>query len=139
MAQARLRYLLGALAACASLAAFPAGKDPKTPQTPWTSLSVEDRKVLHPVAPDWDRLPGVQQQRLMSAARQYPKFRPDEQRRFQGRLGDWAAMSPEQRKAARETFKGLKQLPPAKQSELRDRWMQQKGESREPAKEPRRR
>ena len=35
-----------------------------------------------------------------------------------------AAMSPEQRKAARETFQGLRKLPPEKQHELRERWLQ---------------
>src|SRR6185369_12635245 len=39
----------------------------RTPQTPWTSLSPEQRRILGPVAPDWDRMPGYQQQRLMSA------------------------------------------------------------------------
>jgi hypothetical protein len=34
-------------------------------------------------------------------------------------------MSPEQRRAARETFQGLRKLPPEKQHELRERWLQQ--------------
>ena len=55
----------------------------------------------------------------MSAARQYPKMRPIQQERFQERIRDWAAMTPEQRKAARETFQGLRKLPPSKQHELR--------------------
>ena len=64
-----------------------------------------------PLAPDWDQLPGYQQKRLMSAARQYPKMLPIQQERFQERIRDWAAMTPEQRKAARETFQGLQKLP----------------------------
>lgn len=126
MAQERLRLLLGALLACVSLAAHPASPDLKTPQTPWARLSVEDKKVLAPLAPDWDKLAGYQQKRLMSAARQYPKMQPIQQERFQERIRDWAAMSPEQRKAARETFKGLQKLPPSKQHELRQRWLEQK-------------
>jgi hypothetical protein len=35
-------------------------------------------------------------------------------------------MSPEQRKAARETFQGLRKLPPEKQHELRERWLQRR-------------
>jgi hypothetical protein len=69
----------------------------------------------------------------MSAARQYPKMQPVQQERFQARLRDWAAMSPEQRKAARETFKGLQKLPPSKQHELRERWLEQKAV---PAQQP---
>ena len=45
-------------------------------------------------------------------------------------------MSPEQRKAARETFKGMQKLPPSKQHELRERWLEQKGAA---AAEPARR
>ena len=138
MAQERIRLLLGALAACASLAAFPGGTDPKTPQTPWTRLSPQDRQVLSPLAPEWDRLPGDQQKRLMSAARQYPKMRPIQQDRFQERIRDWAGKSPEQRKAARETFKGLRKLPPSKQHELKKRWLEQKATT-PPAPEPGRR
>jgi len=32
-------------------------------------------------------------------------------------------MSPEQRREARETFQGLRRLPPAQQHELRERWL----------------
>jgi hypothetical protein len=116
-----------AVAAC--LVGMPAlAKDRlKTPQTPWAKLSVEDRGVLLPLAPEWDNLPGYQQQRLMSAARHYPKMRPVQQERFQERIRDWAAMTPEQRKAARETFQGLRKLPPSRQHELRQRWLELHG------------
>ena len=53
-------------------------------------------------------------------------MRPIQQERFQERIRDWAAMTPEQRKAARETFQGLRKLPPAKQHELRERWLERK-------------
>jgi len=32
-------------------------------------------------------------------------------------------MTPDQRRAARETFQGLRKLPPEKQHELRERWL----------------
>jgi hypothetical protein len=129
VAQERIRLLLGVIAACVSLAAFPSGMDPKsppTPQTPWNRLLPQDRKVLSPLAPDWDKLPGYQQKRLVSSAHKYPKMSPIEQERYQERLRDWAAMTPEQRKAARETFQGLQKLPPSKQHELKERWLEQK-------------
>jgi hypothetical protein len=101
-------------------------RETKTPQTPWSRLSTENRTILSPLAPDWDTLPGLQQKRLVSAARQYPKMNPVQQERFQERLRDWAAMTPAQRKAARETFQGLQKLPPSKQNELRERWLERK-------------
>lgn len=132
MAQERLRLLIGALAACLSPAAYPASREPKTPQQPWASLSTQDREILSPLATDWNKLPGYQQRRLIAAARKYPKMRPIQQERFQARIHEWAAMSPEQRKAARETFSGLRKLPPAKQHELRERWLE-KNSPHEPA------
>jgi hypothetical protein len=33
-------------------------------------------------------------------------------------------MTPQQRREARETYRGLRQLPPEKQHELRERWLE---------------
>lgn len=136
MARKTARLILVALAACATLAqAQP--RDPatlKTPQVPWYRLSPDERRILGPVEPDWDRMPGYQQERLKSAARKYPSLQPIQKERFEQRIRDWAQMSPEQRRAARETFKGLRQLPPEKQHELRERYLQRQGEGREDAR-----
>lgn len=102
----------------------------KTPQIPWQSLSSEERRVLEPVAQEWPRMPGYQQERLKGAARKYPSMQPIQKERFETRIRDWAAMSPDQRKAARETFQGLRKLPPDKQHELRERWLER--HSRDP-------
>ena len=101
-----------------------------TPQVPWTSLSPEERRVLEPVAPDWPRMPGYQQERLKGAAKKYPSMQPIQKERFENRLRDWASMTPEQRKAARETYQGLRKLPPEKQHELRERYLQKEHEQR---------
>ena len=50
-------------------------------------------------------------------------MQPIQKERFEERIRDWAAMTPEQRRAARETFQGLRKLPPEKQHELRERWL----------------
>ena len=126
MARQVAQLIVAALLAAAAPFAL-AQPELRTPQTPWTSLSPEQRRILGPVAPDWDRMPGYQQQRLMSAARQYPSLQPIQKERFEQRIRDWSAMTPDQRRAARETFQGLRKLPPEKQHELRERWIQQHG------------
>jgi len=110
------------------------GFDRNAPRTPWGKLSPEERRILGPVAPEWDRMPGYQQERLKGAARRYPSMRPIQKERFEARIRDWAAMTPEQRRQARETYKGLRKLPPEKQHELRERWLerQRSGEPRAP-------
>jgi hypothetical protein len=117
-----------ALALLAFAGAASAGDPDKAnvPPVPWNSLSPEERRVLEPVAPDWPRLPGYQQQRLKGAAKKYPEMQPIQKERFESRLRDWASMTPDQRKAARETYQGLRKLPPEKQHELRERWLQQR-------------
>jgi hypothetical protein len=109
----------------------------KTPQTPWSSLSPQDRRVLGPIAPEWDRMPGYQQERLRSSARRYPDMQPIQKERFEQRIRDWAAMSPEQRRAARETFQGLRKLPPEKQHELRQRWLERRSQEPDAPQRPR--
>ena len=42
-------------------------------------------------------------------------------------------MTPEQRRAARETFQGLRKLPPEKQHELRERWLHRQEEQQQRA------
>ena len=131
MARQAARLILAALALAAgcAFAQAPGPRDPaklKTPQTPWSQLSPDDRRILGPVADEWDRLPGYQQERLKGAARRYPQMQPIQQERFNERIRDWATMSPEQRREARETFQGLRRLPPAQQHELRERWLQRR-------------
>lgn len=138
MAQQAARLIAALLLAAFAwgAAAQPATPDRlKTPQTPWSALAPEERRILGPIEAEWDRMPGYQQQRLVSSARRYPSFQPIQKERFDARIRDWARMSPEQRRAARETFQGLRKLPPERQHELRERWLQRHqpgGESSEP-------
>jgi hypothetical protein len=119
--------IVAVLVTFAAQAADPNAPDTKlkTPQTPFYALKPDERKVLSPVQKEWDRLPGYQQQRLISSARKYPTLQPIQKERFDNRIRDWATMTPEQRREAREAFQGLRKLPPAQQHELRERWMQQ--------------
>ena len=134
MARQVAQLILAALLALAVPLAT--ANDLRTPQTPWSSLSPEQKRILGPVAPDWERMPGYLQQRLMSAARQYPSLQPIQKERFDQRIRDWATMTSDQRKAARETFQGLRKLPPEKQHELRERWFERQ-QQQYPRSEPR--
>ena len=119
----KIRGLIAALALAAASAATAA--DPNTPQVPWSSLSPEQQRILGPVGAEWDRMPGFYQRRLIGAARQYPSLQPIQKDRFDQRLREWSAMTPEQRRSARETYQGLRKLPPEKQHELRERWLRE--------------
>jgi hypothetical protein len=118
--------IVAAVLLALGLAAPALAYDPNRPQTPWSSLSPEERRVLGPVAQDWDHMPGFQQERLISSARKYPSMQPIQKERYEQRIRDWAAMTPEQRREARETFQGLRKLPPERQHELRERWLRER-------------
>jgi hypothetical protein len=124
---AQLIFAIAAMLAMGGAVARDRPGELKTPQTPWHQVPREYQRALQPVAPEWDRMPGYQQQRLMGAARKYPNMQPIQRERFDARLKDWASMTADQRRAARETFQGLRKLPPEKQHELRERWIQQHG------------
>jgi hypothetical protein len=123
---ARLAALIAGFLLAFGLGTAAHAYDPSRPQTPWTHLSPEERRILAPIAPDWNRMPGFQQERLLASARRYPSLQPIQKERFNERIRDWAAMTPEQRHAARETFQGLRKLPPEKQHELRERWLRER-------------
>jgi hypothetical protein len=49
-------------------------------------------------------------------------MKPQEQQRLQTRMRDWAALTPEQRAAAREKYQKLKQMKPDERREVRTEW-----------------
>ena len=120
--------LIGAVALVLALTAAGTAHayDPNAPSIPWSQLSPQEQRILGPVAQDWDRMPGFQQERLRASARRYPSLKPIQRERFENRVRDWSAMTPEQRRAARETFQGFHRLPPDKQHELRERWLRER-------------
>ena len=150
MARQAARLIAGALLAALALAAGaqplsaqpPRPVDPryaerlKTPQVPFHTLSPDERRVLAPVEEKWATMPGYQQQRLITSARRYPSLQPIQKERFDSRIKNWTEMTPDQRRAARETFEGLRRLPPAKQHELRERWLQQHRPAEESSEMP---
>ena len=77
----------------------------------WTALSDQQREVLRPLAGDWDKLDHVRRNKWVVVANRYPAMKPEEQKRVQARMGDWARLTPEQRRVARENFQRTKTLP----------------------------
>jgi hypothetical protein len=61
----------------------------------------------------------------------------------QRRMQRWAALSPEQRRQARETYKQIVKVPPEKRGKLREHWAEYQSlpprEREDIAPEPRRR
>jgi len=99
-----------ASAAVAAQAAHAAASSPSAPARPeaggpkWTELSPAHRKVLAPLAGDWNDLDARSKERWIDVAGRFPKMPPDEQQRANQRMGEWAHMTVAQRIQARMNF-----------------------------------
>ena len=76
----------------------------------WTELSPAHRKVLAPLANDWNGLDARSKERWIDVAGRYPKMKPDEQQRANQRMGEWAHMTVAQRVQARMNFQEASSL-----------------------------
>lgn len=91
----------------------------------WRRLTPEQQAVLAPLRDRWDVLPYKRRERLLVLVSRYPKMSRLEQRRFQQRLPQWAALSRSQRDLARQRYLEFSKLPEARKAELNRRWREQ--------------
>ena len=83
-------------------------------QPKWADLSLPQQTALKPLAGEWDKLDDLRRRKWIAVAERYPSMKPEEQKRMQARMGDWARLSPEQRNQARETYKRTQAIPAAR-------------------------
>ena len=76
----------------------------------WSELNPAHRKVLAPLANDWNSLDARSKERWIDVAGRYPKMRPDEQQRANQRMGEWAKLTVAQRTQARMNFQEARSL-----------------------------
>lgn len=96
----------------------------KSPRPLWWELSPKQQAILAPLAADWDTLDNTRRKKWVAIANRYPKMKPSEQQRLQKRMQAWAALTPAQRRVARENYKALRQLPRPPRGELKQKWEQ---------------
>lgn len=80
-------------------------------QPKWSELSPERQQALQPLAGQWNTLDNTRRKKWIVVADRYPSMKPDEQKRMQSRMADWARLTPEQRRVARENYQKSKSLP----------------------------
>ncbi len=117
--------LAGALLWCGESAAQSGSASPPPPASKpgtalpsvrWDSLNAEQKLALGPIQSIWDEQSRDQQRKWLQVANRYRTMKPEEQTRLHARMADWAKLTPDQRRKARENFKSVKGLPP----EVRD-------------------
>jgi Spy/CpxP family protein refolding chaperone len=112
------RRVLAALVVAFALSpAFAAGSKP---DPRWHELTAPQREILAPLAGEWNRLDRDSRKRWLGVAKRYPKMTPVGQKRVQTRMKKWAALTPQQREAARAKYKTMKRKRGSK--ELKSEW-----------------
>jgi len=79
----------------------------------WKSLSASQQSALKPLERDWRGIGADHKEKWLEIAAQFPAMSVDERKRVQARMSEWAAMTPQQRGAARFQFKQAQQLAPS--------------------------
>jgi hypothetical protein len=73
------------------------------------------------MASEWDKLNATQKKKWLAISSKFASLKPDQQLRLQNRMRDWAKLTPEQRRVARESYSRAKKLNP---SEKTAEWQQ---------------
>jgi hypothetical protein len=97
---------------------------PPIAQPNWVELSPQKQQILAPLAADWNRLESWRRKKWLEIAERYPRLGAEEQARIQGRMRAWAALTPEQRKAAREKYQNLQKASPEQREKLKKDWLE---------------
>lgn len=95
---------------------------PPLAQPSWSELNPEQKRVLAPLAADWDKMDGFRRKKWLGIAHRYRFMSPDEQARVQRRMTDWAKLTPDERKRARDQYKSLQKAPPEKKEAVKLKW-----------------
>jgi Protein of unknown function (DUF3106) len=77
----------------------------------WSELSPARQQVLTPFATEWNALPAQQKRLWVALADRIPKMKPSEQEKAQQRIREWAMLTPDQRRLARQNFRLANTLP----------------------------
>lgn len=123
-----VKRLLGGVALCATLLAPSLADTPTTtvigtpPQPAWNQLTVEQRTILSPLGNEWDKMEHFRLKKWLGIADRFSRMSPEERRRMQDRMREWAIMTPEQRAKVRDSYKDFKQLPPEKKQAVKENW-----------------
>ena len=122
------RRHLGGIILSLALAAPVAAQPPTTvvigtpPQPGWSLLSAQQKVILTPLVAEWDKLDNVHRKKWLAIAERYPGMKPEEQRRMQDRMREWANLTPEQRAKVRDSYKDFNQLPAEQKQAVKQKW-----------------
>ncbi|MBO4119993.1 DUF3106 domain-containing protein [Cupriavidus gilardii] len=127
-------------ARASSPAATPTSPAVRAARPAWSELTPTQQRVLAPLAGQWNTLTEVHRRKWLRIAARFEELAPAEQQRVHARMTEWAKLTPEQRRLARENFQIHRTVPVERKTEAWDRYQQlpeaQKRQLAEAAKVP---
>jgi hypothetical protein len=92
-------------------AAVPVPNKPEVKPS-WMELTPLQQQVLGPLATQWSQLDANHKAKWIAISNKYPGMTPDQQKRLQENITQWAKLTPEQHRLARESYAKAKKLNP---------------------------
>lgn len=71
----------------------------------WSELSAAQHEVLAPLEEQWNALPRTSKLSWLKLADRVPRMKPAERAKAEARIREWAALTPEQRRQARNNYR----------------------------------
>jgi hypothetical protein len=114
------------LVGCLAMGSATQAQTPSSPQSAanasgpaWTALTPTQQSALAPLRKDWQTIDAPRKQKWLEIAARLPSLQPEERKRIQDRMTEWARMTPEERGRARLQFQEARQISP---QERQARW-----------------
>jgi len=117
MAKTLLALIVSLCIAFSAAAAQSKPEAKKAPKPAWTELTTAQQQVLTPLQAEWEQLDTTRRKKWVDIANRYPTMKQAEQQRLQKRMQEWAQLTPDERRAAREQYRALKKIPPQQRKE----------------------
>ena len=77
----------------------------------WSQLSTPQQQALKPLSKLWPTMTVAHKRKWLAVSQNFIQLSDQEQITIQSRMQEWAALSPQQRSAARLNYAGVQQLP----------------------------
>lgn len=85
----------------------------------WKDLPTSQQQALAPLMQLWPTMTEPHKRKWLALSQNFAQLSADEKATLQGRMREWAALSPQQRTTARLNFAGAQQMP---QEDKRAKW-----------------
>ena len=97
----------------------------------WAELDDAQRQVLQAFEHEWQSWPASEKRRWLALANRLPKMGPADQARALTRIGEWAALTPEQRRIVLHNNRLASKLSPDERRAFLERYNEMSAEQRQ--------